>query len=304
MTNDRKHPHNSDVGDPEVSASYREIAREQTPEALNAAVLRQAAASVAGAKSTSVRWLRPMAWAATIGLSLALVLELSNVPVVPQDDFAAIRAPEMPASMPARRRDEGRISLDNATGLVSADLAEAEAEAPVAEVVEEAPVAEAPVEVAATPAAASEVLKKELAPINSAPAGAIGTLAASGAAVADDARDEIDAEGLQLRDRDSDSSARSAPLAATAVAAFQVDSPAITEEAKSRYAIGEKRSGAYADEPVADELVAEEPCDDNARAEAASWLECILELEEAGDAETALEQRELLREAFPDFKKD
>ena len=59
--------------DPEVSASYRELATERTPERLDRAVLK--AAAVRPEPKPWPRWTRPAAWAATIGLSLAIVLE-------------------------------------------------------------------------------------------------------------------------------------------------------------------------------------------------------------------------------------
>ena len=42
-------------------------------------------------------------------------------------------------------------------------------------------------------------------------------------------------------------------------------------------------------------------CDETARAAPESWLECIVELEEAGALDAARLERELLAESFPDF---
>lgn len=42
-------------------------------------------------------------------------------------------------------------------------------------------------------------------------------------------------------------------------------------------------------------------CDQTATAEPETWIECILELEEAGLVDAASRERELLAEAFPDF---
>ena len=43
-------------------------------------------------------------------------------------------------------------------------------------------------------------------------------------------------------------------------------------------------------------------CDATAIAAADTWLECIVEFEQAGLTDVAREQRQLLGEAFPDFE--
>lgn len=68
-------------GDPQVSAAYRELADERSPEKLDTTVLAQAAA--AGAGRNVLRgfsaWFRPLAFVATAFLSLALILEFSQM---------------------------------------------------------------------------------------------------------------------------------------------------------------------------------------------------------------------------------
>jgi len=72
------------VGDAHVSETYRTLARERVPEHLNARVLGSAAGK--GTRYARARaWMRPAAWAATIGLSLAFVLELSQLPMMESD---------------------------------------------------------------------------------------------------------------------------------------------------------------------------------------------------------------------------
>jgi len=72
-------------GDELVSETYRELGVEKAPERLNQSILRMASG---GGKQSPVRgslfapWMKPVAWAATIGLSLAIVLELTQVPTV------------------------------------------------------------------------------------------------------------------------------------------------------------------------------------------------------------------------------
>lgn len=94
----KQHPHDISPpveSDPLVSAEYRAIAREQTPRALDAAVLEKARVA---ARNPSLRrfmaiGFRPLAFAATIVLSLALVLELTRAPdqrSVPDSQFEAV----------------------------------------------------------------------------------------------------------------------------------------------------------------------------------------------------------------------
>lgn len=65
-----------------VSETYRELPAPRAPDHLNQAVLRMAANKGLGkADSLFAAWVKPVTLAATIALSLAIVLELSEVPV-------------------------------------------------------------------------------------------------------------------------------------------------------------------------------------------------------------------------------
>lgn len=76
-----------------VSATYRELQAEQAPEHLNQRILRMARGEASTARrSPFPNWMKPAAWAATVGLSLAIVLELSEVPSTPQPMY------ELPAT--------------------------------------------------------------------------------------------------------------------------------------------------------------------------------------------------------------
>ena len=63
-----------------VSQAYRDLADERTPEHLDRTILRVAAKEARPRYSRFVAWTRPMAWAATVLLSVALVLEVTNSP--------------------------------------------------------------------------------------------------------------------------------------------------------------------------------------------------------------------------------
>jgi DNA-directed RNA polymerase subunit K/omega len=63
--------------DPRVSAAYREMADEHTPEHLDHIVLNAARSAARPRWNTAISWLRPAAWVATIGVCLAIVVEIS-----------------------------------------------------------------------------------------------------------------------------------------------------------------------------------------------------------------------------------
>jgi hypothetical protein len=73
MSNDRHH-------DEQVSAAYQDLAKERVPEHLDNSVLRMAKANVERPKySRWTAWSRPLAWAATVVLCLAITLEVTQV---------------------------------------------------------------------------------------------------------------------------------------------------------------------------------------------------------------------------------
>lgn len=76
-----------------VSDAYRELADEQTPDSLNRKVLRMAARKSKTRYSIARAWTRPVAWAATIGLSLAVVLRLTDLPQ-PDPAYAPVQEAE------------------------------------------------------------------------------------------------------------------------------------------------------------------------------------------------------------------
>ena len=100
MTNDR----NNSTADPSVSATYRQLADERTPAGLDEKVLHRAATAPRKSSGIGRAWMKPVAWAATIGLSLAIVLEMTQLPQAPLDiNVVAPPAPtdERPALAPA-----------------------------------------------------------------------------------------------------------------------------------------------------------------------------------------------------------
>ena len=76
----------TDAKDDLVSAIYRELGDEKAPEHLNRAVLEMAAHPTKGTVRRGrggffvTAWMKPVAWAATIGLCLAIVIEYAQIP--------------------------------------------------------------------------------------------------------------------------------------------------------------------------------------------------------------------------------
>lgn len=71
--------------DAELSAHYRSLADERVPDRLNKEVLRMATENTRRGQNRGLLglWSKPLAWVATIGISLAIVLELSQTPLGP-----------------------------------------------------------------------------------------------------------------------------------------------------------------------------------------------------------------------------
>jgi hypothetical protein len=151
MTNDR----DKMTADRSVSATYRELADERAPASLDEKVLRRAAALPRARAGVGRAWMKPGAWAATIGLSLAIVLELTQIPQVPLDvdlldvDRVAPPAPRdehpvlAPASVepaaakesrstkPSKHRSESGAVEESTTQAMSPAMAPARADAKV-----------------------------------------------------------------------------------------------------------------------------------------------------------------------------
>ncbi len=102
-----------------VSDTYNELADEKTPEALNRDILRLAAKEGRTRYSIARGWIRPVAWAATIGLSLVVVLELA---ILPGTDLAP-----SPSSVPVDASTESDAAERQADPLKEEIVLESEA---------------------------------------------------------------------------------------------------------------------------------------------------------------------------------
>lgn len=214
MSEERRTPDPGAADDPRVSDIYRDVAAERTPEHLDQAVLREAAAAARPRYWRLRLWTRPAAWAAIVLLSATLLLQVSQVqpplgdttpPVLELDDRSAPgESAERATRMERERGDAGRAA--KATGTTVPRQ-----EQPAIEALEEAV------------------------------------------------------------SRDADMLMQAVDIAPAAPAAASGGTPT----------------------PA---------CDATARAAPEHWLECIAELEDAGLAVAAEQERRLLAEAFPDFE--
>jgi hypothetical protein len=133
-----------------VSETYRDIAKETSPANLDDKILAMARQEARTRYGLARAWIRPVAWAATIGLSFAFILEMTyfsddappmdaSVPASADGDAAppaappaskrapatAVTAPEIKASeMPALREAEERAEQATAGYLEDAPAAE------------------------------------------------------------------------------------------------------------------------------------------------------------------------------------
>lgn len=110
MSNERE-PMN---GDDRISATYRDLATERAPDTLDRRILAEARRGAATRYGMLRGWTRPVAWAAMIGISLAIVLQVSQTPetpVMPLDESSG------PAEIgePGAIRRSGKLREDAAT---------------------------------------------------------------------------------------------------------------------------------------------------------------------------------------------
>jgi len=80
MTDERNITETAVDVDETVSRAYREIADERVPEHVNEAILAQSRKAARPRYARSRAWTRPLAWAATVALSVAVVHEVMQVP--------------------------------------------------------------------------------------------------------------------------------------------------------------------------------------------------------------------------------
>ena len=96
----------TDTDDKRITDTYRDLASERTPVDLDEKILAMAATGARTRYGLTRAWIRPVAWAATIGLSLAFLLEMSQLTDVPPP---AESPAATPVPMPASSRFESAV---------------------------------------------------------------------------------------------------------------------------------------------------------------------------------------------------
>jgi len=117
--------HDRPAADDRISTVYRDLAREQTPPHLDTAVLREATTAARTRYGILRNWVRPAAWAAMIGLSLVIVLEVTQLP---DRDALPVGENAIEASDRGNVADEARFRLKSEADVPASPAPAAEAE--------------------------------------------------------------------------------------------------------------------------------------------------------------------------------
>ena len=271
-----------DESDPMVSAEYRTTATERTPPALDAVVLKKAkaAAKDSGLRGFMTFWFRPLAFVATLGLSLALLLELTGPP-----DLQSVKGPEPQIG---RRQAESTVADPIPADIGITSEVRRSADSPAGK----RQSAEPP-----TPAQAVnpkyETGRRQRTEPTPSPANDLAAAqvpASANAPVADehtsaDFADMIEASSKQMQEQD-----RVTENAVQGLKQTRADDKAQFGEVAAFRA-----SASLLDEAAS-------PCTDEQMAVPVTWWRCISDLDEAGKHEEAKAEMDRFNKAHPDFK--
>jgi hypothetical protein len=266
MSNERRHQ-----GDPRVSRVYREFSDERTPEHLDHVVLNEARRAAKPGYVRTISWLRPAAWVTTIGLCLAIVLEVTDM------------VPPEPSAPPAEAEQEPVASEKPAVPAPATGWTPTSATEPESSVRERSDSAQ----------------KQKLE--NVADTARDGPDTSAGRSEAGSA------EAVPAATPQPVNAKRRGPPVAEAEAFDQEDRQLLHEaEERARMQTGSDQDSVdslmQAAPPIGLTSVPaqERYCNEDQTADPNTWLACILELEQQGLLEAAKIERDLLRESFPD----
>jgi len=262
MTNERNIIDPGADTDAGVTRAYRDTKDEHAPDGLNRTILDQAAKAARPRYSQIRLWTRPMAWAATVMLSVAIVLQLTQTPTPDEIGLdEGIYEAEALVDMPADRLEETTDTAQKTEALRSTAKQVA-------------------------PAALSETRQREQQS-----KGMISEPAARAPASSDPVSLEVDNNAFEFKNQYM--LQRADDMAAVRESEIQevvpATSPSLTVN-RALETVGNTSADSAADR-----------CDETATAAPETWLKCIATLEEAGLTDAADEERKRLVAAFPDF---
>lgn len=120
MTDERNTKDSGAETDAGISKAYRDTTNERTPESLSRAILDQAVKAARPRYSRLRSWTRPMAWAATAMLSVAIVLQLTQAPIPESSSFGdSAYEMEAPADAPVGATEEATNAIPKSEALRS-----------------------------------------------------------------------------------------------------------------------------------------------------------------------------------------
>ncbi len=273
--------------DPQLSEQFESLASEETPAHLDRAVLREAKRAVRAdnRKGSFGAWFRPVAFMATVGLSLAIILDLSDTEIFnPVSDLSfeaapAVQAPPGPAVDSAAR---------NPTQPTLNEIKRQEKLAPAAAAPDtgrdnaaSAILRDATSDSAQTDQGQLQKMRREVAPAMAPPA--VESVEdqdriSDALTVEAEIIEERDEQRTQELEANFDANRQARPDTAAQFAAPQAAAPIESLSLMT---------------PVA--------CSDGQQADVEEWWKCIALLRQSGLAEDADLELENLRKNFPDF---
>ncbi len=271
-----------DESDPMVSAEYRTTATERTPPALDAVVLKKAkaAAEDSGLRGFTAFWFRPLAFVATLGLSLALLLELTG-PL----DLQSVKSPEPEIG---RREAESTVAdpIPAVIGITSG--VRRSADSPAGKNQSAEPLA--PTQAVDPSYETGRQQRLETTPSTANDIEAAQVPASVNAPVTDehtsaDFADMIEASSEQMQEQD-----RVTENAIQGLKQIRADDKVQVEE------VAAFRASAYLSNEAA------RPCTDEQMAVPVTWWQCISDLDETGRHDEAKAEMDRFNKAHPDFK--
>ncbi len=263
MSNERKNRGE----DPLVADTYKALAQERVPDHLNKRMLRLAAREGRTPYSRARAWMRPTAWAATVGLSLAIVLELTRLPQI-EPDSANIAVPKQELA----DKNDG-VARQTRPAAESADRVTMDTFAPKdMDVLREA---ESRARAQAGPNVAPIAPRAD---IDSAPDESVAVKRVS-------ADEDLPASSVVAERDTAERPSTERPSTERPLAEGRLAEPV---SAAASFTVADKKKARFA-------------CPIKLRESAESWMACIRELRESGREELADSEYDEFRRIFPNF---